>query len=311
MHVIYCVHSAHWKTKGLLVLIAARTCAPSQFQCLPGGQQTEGLCIPSIWVCDGENDCPEGTDEKQNCGKELTPLKPKNGLFPQQRTVCVWYVGLRMHLTVYISSFSHARSVPAGCTACLHCIVLWLIVHCTLFSVPARCCFASFFSVSAWPCLVSFTLDDVTHRLVFPWPFGVSASVQRPARTRPAPIGSSNALPVAVSRAFGSAMALPIAKITLMKTLTFVVSFALLWLVMDNCLISVALSGVWLYRWISLQTTSDYFLKNCRVCQGCPKKYLPHMDGLLGWFCCVAKLKKRNAFYLLGAAAYPSDRHAD
>ncbi len=72
----------------------------------------------------------------------------------------------------------------------------------------------------------------------------MSDSVQRPARTRPAPIGSSNALPVAVSRAFRSAMALPIAKTTDEDSDICREFRAILTGNGINCLISVAPSGV-------------------------------------------------------------------
>ena len=39
-------------------------CAPTQFRC-----QQPPVCIPERWICDGENDCDEGSDEDNDlCG---------------------------------------------------------------------------------------------------------------------------------------------------------------------------------------------------------------------------------------------------
>ncbi len=41
---------------------AQPTCESAQFQCL-----SDGECIPQHWVCDDEEDCEDGSDERQHC----------------------------------------------------------------------------------------------------------------------------------------------------------------------------------------------------------------------------------------------------
>lgn len=36
-------------------------CDDEQFNC------ENGVCIPSGWVCDGDNDCADASDERQDC----------------------------------------------------------------------------------------------------------------------------------------------------------------------------------------------------------------------------------------------------
>ena len=38
------------------------TCDQSHFRCL-----SDGECIPDVWVCDDEEDCEDGSDERQHC----------------------------------------------------------------------------------------------------------------------------------------------------------------------------------------------------------------------------------------------------
>ena len=46
--------------------VGEATCGPSQFQC-----ENTGRCIPESFICDGDRDCGDMSDE-QNCGGAST-----------------------------------------------------------------------------------------------------------------------------------------------------------------------------------------------------------------------------------------------
>lgn len=54
------------KVSGPVFLSGSVTCAPGLFSC-PGSY----ACVPKRWLCDGERDCPDGSDElaAAGCGK--------------------------------------------------------------------------------------------------------------------------------------------------------------------------------------------------------------------------------------------------
>lgn len=49
---------------------SAASCPPTNFQC-----RSDGRCVPLIWRCDVDQDCPDGSDEEE-CGIELPTGSP-------------------------------------------------------------------------------------------------------------------------------------------------------------------------------------------------------------------------------------------
>ncbi|KPP76751.1 low-density lipoprotein receptor-related protein 2-like, partial [Scleropages formosus] len=45
-----------------VAVVTRQSCEDGQFQCV-----SDGECIPQLWVCDDEEDCEDGSDEKQHC----------------------------------------------------------------------------------------------------------------------------------------------------------------------------------------------------------------------------------------------------
>ncbi|KAB0356296.1 hypothetical protein FD754_000452 [Muntiacus muntjak] len=45
--------------------LSAGSCPPADFQC-----RSDGRCVPLIWRCDVDQDCPDGSDEEE-CGTEV------------------------------------------------------------------------------------------------------------------------------------------------------------------------------------------------------------------------------------------------
>lgn len=49
-------------------LLGLRKCTDSEFKC------TNGICIVGTWVCDGEKDCGDGSDEDLGVCREYTSI---------------------------------------------------------------------------------------------------------------------------------------------------------------------------------------------------------------------------------------------
>ena len=48
--------------------LSFRRCPENHFKC--GNEK----CVPAVWVCDGDNDCGDGSDESEDCpGRECHP----------------------------------------------------------------------------------------------------------------------------------------------------------------------------------------------------------------------------------------------
>lgn len=71
----------HFHPHFLSLLLAPKTCSPKQFAC-----RDQITCISKGWRCDGERDCPDGSDEAPEICKYLFSSLPLNtfSFWPRQ-----------------------------------------------------------------------------------------------------------------------------------------------------------------------------------------------------------------------------------
>lgn len=47
----------------LLCILESATCSPEAYQC-----PSTNVCVPRRWLCDGDKDCQDGSDESVQAG---------------------------------------------------------------------------------------------------------------------------------------------------------------------------------------------------------------------------------------------------
>ena len=65
-----------------------RTCKPTEFLCT-----STFRCIPKVWLCDGDSDCPNNEDEDVALGCSMCQTLLSSGVNFQKTCNCVIFLG--------------------------------------------------------------------------------------------------------------------------------------------------------------------------------------------------------------------------
>lgn len=84
----------------------AATCAVDMFSC-----QGSHACVPRHWLCDGERDCPNGSDELSTAGCGKTHGAPWEAKLPQQPQILAFVV-FTISRFLALSQFLDSYMVP-------------------------------------------------------------------------------------------------------------------------------------------------------------------------------------------------------
>ena len=93
------VHTLVCTVKCVFFSCSDHTCPSNHSKCANSSR-----CIPDVWRCDGESDCPDGSDEGKaaGCGELLQFVHIVFGTFTGELAVFVTLIG---ELTVFVTDW--------------------------------------------------------------------------------------------------------------------------------------------------------------------------------------------------------------